>query len=93
MSNLTDKTLKILEKIIGYKPTLGSMLATMRETEDMTLAEFAKILKITPQKLCDIEKGRCFISPKKAEEFAKLLCSSPKFFAWKCEQEKLTISH
>jgi plasmid maintenance system antidote protein VapI len=88
-SDITDKTLQALENIIGYKPTLGTMLRTMRECEDMSLTEFAKILKITPQKLCDIEKGRRIISPKIAAEFARLLDDSPDFFVVQCLQDEL----
>jgi len=88
-SDITDKTLQTLENIIGYKPTLGTMLRTMRECEDMSLTEFAKILKTTPQKLCDIEKGRRVISPKMAAEFARLLDDSPDFFVVQCLQDEL----
>lgn len=85
----TDETLKALEEIIGYKPTLGTMLRSMRKCEEMSLAEFAKILKITPQKLCDIEQGRRFISPKMAAEFARLLGDSPDFFVLQCLEDEL----
>jgi len=89
MTTKTDKTLLILEKMIGYKPTLGTMLRSMRESEKMTLAEFAKILKISLQKLCDIEKGRRFVSPKAAEGFAEKLGDSPEYFVIQCLQDEL----
>jgi transcriptional regulator with XRE-family HTH domain len=89
MTTKTDKTLQILEKMIGYKPTLGTMLRAIRESENMSQAEFAKLLEIPPQKLCDIEKGRRFISPKTAEEFAKKLGDSPEYFVIQCLQDEL----
>lgn len=89
MTTKTDKTLRTLEKMIGYKPTLGTMLRSIREAEGMNQVEFAKKLKITPQKLCDIEKGRRFISPKVAKNFAKKLGDSPEYFVIRCLQDEL----
>jgi transcriptional regulator with XRE-family HTH domain len=89
MTTKTENTLQILEKIIGYKPTFGTMLAAIRESKEMSQADFARLLKITPQKLCDIEKGRRFISPKMAEEFAKKLGDSPEYFVIRCLQDEL----
>jgi transcriptional regulator with XRE-family HTH domain len=89
MTTKSDKTLQILENIIGYKPTFGTMLCAIREAEGLTQADFAKLLKITPQKLCDIEKGRRFVSPKTAAEFAKILQDSPDYFVVRCLQDEL----
>jgi transcriptional regulator with XRE-family HTH domain len=89
MTTRTNNTLQTLEKIIGYKPTLGTILRSIRESEGMTQADFAKLLKIPSQKLCDIEKGRRFISPKTAKEFAKRLGDSPEYFVIRCLQDEL----
>jgi transcriptional regulator with XRE-family HTH domain len=89
MTTKTDNTLLILEKMIGYKPTLGTMLTAIRESEGISQIAFAKLLKITPQKLCDIEKGRRFISPKTAEKFAKKLGDSTEYFVIRCLQDEL----
>lgn len=92
MTTRTDHTLKQLEKSIGYKPTFGTMLRSIREAEDMTQAEFARLLKIPPQKLCDIEKGRRFVSLKMAKDFARKLKDSPEYFVIKCLQDELDRS-
>lgn len=92
MTTKTEHTLQKLEKMIGYKPTLGTMLRSIRESKGMTQADFAKLLKIPSQKLCDIEKGRRFISPKTAEEFAKNLGDSPEYFVVRCLQDELERS-
>lgn len=89
MTTKTDKTLQILEKMLGYKPTMGTMLRAIRESDGMTQVEFAKLLKITPQKLCDIESGRRIISLKKAVEFAEILGDSPEYFVIQCLQDEL----
>lgn len=51
--------------------TLASFLSSWRESEEMTQVAFAKKLGISPANLCDIEKGRQIVSPKKAAEIAK----------------------
>jgi plasmid maintenance system antidote protein VapI len=89
MTTKTDNTLQTLEKMIGYKPTLGTILRSIRECEEMTQVNFAKLLKISPQKLCDIENGRRFISPKIAVKFAKILGDSPDYFVVQCLQDEL----
>lgn len=89
MTTKTDKTLKVLEKMIGYKPTLGTMLRSIREAEGMSQTAFAELLEIKPQKLCDIEKGRRFVSPKTAEGFAQKLGDSPEYFVIRCLQDEL----
>ena len=89
MITKSDKTLQILQEMIGYKPTFGTMLHSIRESEELSLSNFAKLLKITPQKLCDIEKGRRTVSPKTAAEFAKILGDSPDYFIVKCLQDEL----
>lgn len=85
-----DQSLQLLEEMLGYKPTFGTMLYSIRKCEEMSLSSFAKLLKITPQKLCDIEKGRRIVSPKTAVEFAKILADSPEYFVIKCLQDMLT---
>lgn len=89
MTTSTQQSLQLLEEMLGYKPTFGTMLRSIRKCEDMSLSSFAKLLKITPQKLCDIEKGRRLVSPKTAVEFAKILEDSPEYFVIKCLQDEL----
>jgi transcriptional regulator with XRE-family HTH domain len=59
-----------LEKRLGPM-TLASFLSSWRESLEMTQVEFAKKLGISPANLCDIEKGRQLVSPKKAAQIAK----------------------
>lgn len=91
-TNKSDQTLKLLEKMLGYKPTLGTLLRSIRKAEKMSQTNFAKLLKIPSQKLCDIEKGRRFVSPKTAAEFAKRLGDSPEYFVIRCMQDELERS-
>jgi transcriptional regulator with XRE-family HTH domain len=59
-----------LEKRLGPM-TLASFLSSWRESLEMTQVAFAKKLGISPANLCDIEKGRQLVSPKKAAQIAK----------------------
>jgi transcriptional regulator with XRE-family HTH domain len=59
-----------LEKKLGAM-TFAGFLSSWRESLGMTQAAFAKKLGISAANLCDIEKGRQLVSPKKAAEIAK----------------------
>jgi transcriptional regulator with XRE-family HTH domain len=59
-----------LEKKLGVM-TLAAFLSSWRESLEMTQVAFAKKIGISPANLCDIEKGRQLVSPKKAAEIAK----------------------
>jgi len=52
----------------------------MCQAEEMSQVEFAKKLGISKQHLCDIEKGRKFVSPARAAKFAKILGHSERSF-------------
>jgi transcriptional regulator with XRE-family HTH domain len=62
-----------MEKILGGPLSLGMALEGIRKGEEMSQGEFAKKIGISQQKLCDLEKGRRHVSPKRAAQFAKKL--------------------
>ncbi|NCN27738.1 helix-turn-helix transcriptional regulator [bacterium] len=66
-------TMSFLDELIGEPISLGRLLEAHRLGEEMTMAEFAKILKISASHLNDIEKGRKYLSPERAEHFAEVL--------------------
>ncbi len=78
---------KFLENLIHSKLTLGNLLLAIRQGEELSQVEFAKLLKVSKQYLCDIERGRRFISPRAAAEFAKKLGYSQKQFVRLCLQD------
>jgi transcriptional regulator with XRE-family HTH domain len=59
-----------LDRKLGVM-TLASFLSAWRHSLEMTQGEFAKKLGISAANLCDIEKSRQLVSPKKASEIAK----------------------
>ena len=75
-----SEAVKFLEKLTGGPLTLARLLHSIRQGEEMTLAEFAKKLGISRQHLCDIEKGRKVVSPERAARFAKILGYSQEQF-------------
>ncbi len=75
-----SETRRFLEKLTGGPLTLGRLITAIRQGEDMTQAVLAKKLGITVSHVCDIEKGRKFVSPARAVKFAKILGRSPEQF-------------
>jgi transcriptional regulator with XRE-family HTH domain len=78
-----------LENLIGKKPTLGDYLLSIRQGEELSQIQFAKLLGISKQNLCDIEHNRRFVSPRMASEFAEQLELSKKQFVRLCLQDLL----
>ena len=71
--------MKFLESLVG-ELTFGGLIEAMRQAEEMSQVEFAAKLGISKQHLCDIEKGRKFVSPERAVKFAKILGHSEQSF-------------
>ncbi|OGQ49542.1 MAG: transcriptional regulator [Deltaproteobacteria bacterium RIFCSPLOWO2_02_56_12] len=71
--------MKFLEGLVGVL-TFGGLIEAMRQAEEMSQVEFAKKLGISKQHLCDIEKGRKFVSPERAAKFARILGHSERSF-------------
>ena len=89
ITNKSKEALDYLESLIGKKPTLGDYLSAIRQGEELSQVNFAKLLGISRQNLCDIEHNRRFISPKMAAEFADKLGYSKKQFVRLCLQDLL----
>ncbi|MDP3558899.1 MAG: helix-turn-helix transcriptional regulator [Legionellaceae bacterium] len=89
----TKKTLQTLETIVGEKLTMGSFIMAIRQGEELSQVDFAKLLGVSRQILCDIEHGRRTISPKKAAEYADKLGYSKKKFVRLCLQEMIDRDH
>ncbi len=75
-----SEALKFLEETAGRSLTLGGLLESIRLTEELSQAAFAKKLGVSASHLCDIEKGRKVVSPERAARFAKVLGRSREQF-------------
>ena len=69
----TKNASEFLNELINEKETLGGMMKSIRECEEMTQTEFALILGVKPQYLSDIENNRRNISTKSACQYAEKL--------------------
>ena len=80
MAAKKSDAMKLLEKVAGGPLTFATMLRSIREAEDMSLAEFAARLSVSRSHLCDIEQGRKVVSVERAALWADLLGQSKKQF-------------
>ncbi len=76
----SDEALTFLENLTGGPLTLSEFIRAIRLGEEMSQIEFAKLLKISKSHLCDIEKNRKTVSPRRAAYFAKKLGYSQEQF-------------
>lgn len=86
---MTAQSLKQIEKITGEKLTLGRLIWAIRMAEESSQIEFAKLLGISRQHLCDIEHNRKTISPALAKKYAQQLQCSEEQFIRLCLQDLL----
>ena len=83
---------KFLEKLTGGPLTMAKLLNAIRQGEEMSQVEFAKKLGISRSNLCDIERGRRYISSELAEKFAEILGESKEQFIRIALQDQLNRS-
>ncbi|MCW5590054.1 MAG: helix-turn-helix transcriptional regulator [Legionellales bacterium] len=85
---MTTNAKKHLEKLCG-KLTLGGVIRSIRLCDEISQTDFAKLLNVSTQYLCDLEHGRKSVSPKKANDFALRLGYSPEQFVALAIQDAL----
>src|SRR5438045_9056058 len=61
---------------MGGSLTLCSALSGLREADEVSLAAFARLLRVSQSQLCDIEQRRRRVSPERAARFAQALHQS-----------------
>lgn len=68
----SDSSVSDLErKLLGGPLTFGQAVEALRVRDEITQVAFAKVIGISRQYLCDVEKGRRLVSPEQAARFAK----------------------
>jgi transcriptional regulator with XRE-family HTH domain len=85
----TQESLAFIEHLTGGKLTFANNLLAIRQSEGISQVDFAKLLGISRQYLCDIEHGRRFVSPKMAAQYANTLGYSTNQFVRLCLQDTL----
>lgn len=83
------EALPFLEKLRGAPLTLGKLLESIRECDELSQAATARKLGVPRQHLCDVEKGRRQVSPGRAAEFARILGYSEAQFVAMALQDQL----
>jgi len=81
--------LRFLEEISGGPLTFGRLLEAIRLGEEISQVTFAKKMRISRAHLCDIEKGRRYVTPERAAKFAKILGYSEERFIKLSLQDQL----
>jgi transcriptional regulator with XRE-family HTH domain len=79
MSTKIKYGLKEMEEEFG-PVNFAFLLKNFREIEEMSQKDFAALLKISPQRLNDFEKGRRLPDIESAIKFARILKDSEAFF-------------
>jgi transcriptional regulator with XRE-family HTH domain len=79
-SKMNKRTMKQIEKIAGGKLTLGKLIWSIRECDEITQVELAEKLGCSKQHLCDVEHDRKNVSPRMAANYAKILGYPQKQF-------------
>ena len=80
--------LKDFEKEDGTL-TFGEALESYRLGEELSQVEMAKKIEISPQSLCDIEKGRRVPTPKRAARIARIIGEPEMFWVKLALQDEL----
>lgn len=91
-TNMNSDTIRKLEKISGQKLTFSDLMMSIRLGEEMSQVDFAKLLGVSKQYLCDVERGRRSVSISVAAAWAKKLGYSPEQFVRLSIQDALDQS-
>lgn len=91
--SINNDTIRKLEKITGEKLTFSSLILSIRLSEEINQVDFAKILGVSKQYLCDVEHNRRSVSIPMAAEWANKLGYSQDQFVRLAIQQIIDKSH
>ena len=78
--NKKSKAVRTLEEIAGEELTFANMMRNIRQTRELTQAQFGDLLGVKKSYICDIEKGRTNVTIDQAIKFAAKLEDSKALF-------------
>lgn len=78
-----------LNELLDGPLTFGDMIHSLRLSQETSQVDFAEKLGVSRSHLCDIEKGRKLVSPKKAVEYAIILRNSKVLFLQTALQDQV----
>ena len=73
MTTKKSKAMKVLDTLTGGPLTLGVLLRSIRLGEEMSMAEFGSLLRVSRGHINELEKGHKGVTPRRAAQFAKKL--------------------
>jgi transcriptional regulator with XRE-family HTH domain len=82
--------MKFMDQLIGEPMSFARLIESTRLAEEMSMTAFAERLGISVSHLNDIEKGRKFVSPERAADFAKTLGYSNEQYIRLALQDQLS---
>ena len=88
MNTKRQYSLKDFEKEYGPL-TFGEALESYRLGEEISQVKMAKKFEMSPQSLCDIEKGRRVPTPKRAAKIARIIGEPEMFWVKLALQDEL----
>lgn len=68
-----------MKKTFHMKRSFAELIKTHRLCEEKSQVDYARLLHMTPQTLCDLEKGRRIPTPKRAFQIAKKIGVLPEY--------------
>jgi antitoxin HigA-1 len=84
-----SEALKFLEGLRGGPLTFGSLVRSVRETEELTQEDMAAKLGVSKSHVSDVENGRKKVSIERAARWAEALGYPPAQFVQLVAQEEL----
>lgn len=73
----------------GAPLSFGAALAAIRLVEGLSQVSFAKKLDVSTAHLCDLEKGRRFVSAERAAHLAKRMGHPPEYWVKLAIQDQI----
>lgn len=73
----------------GSRLSFGAAICAIRQIEELAQAAFAKKLRISTAHLCDIEKGRRFVSAARAASFARRMGQPQEYWVKLAIQDQI----
>jgi transcriptional regulator with XRE-family HTH domain len=83
---------KLENEVLGGPLSFGMAVEALRTRDELSQAEFARLLHVSRQYLCDVEKGRRLVSPEQAAKFAKAFGHPPEVLVRLALQDAVTAS-
>ena len=90
---MNTKASTTIKKLANIELSLGAVLKSIRESEELSQEQFGKLLGVSKQYISAIERHTKLVSVKQAQRFAQVLVHSEKLFIQVALQDELNSYH